>query len=138
MKSVIKILAIAALIFAVSCGTQEKTQLRVEQKKNRADTVKYELLVSEPGFYTWYLTHSRPEWYHSETYYENWNKQYVIAWNNKARSPRGNAFFSEPVNYDFNTDYNPELDHELFYYFQYVERELGYQILASGPKNPIP
>lgn len=138
MKSFINAFGLMAMLFAMSCVTQKNSRVIVEEGSEKDDTAKYELLVTEPGFHTWYLTHSRPEWYHSETYYENWNRQYVIAWNNKAGNPLGNVFFSEPINYDFKTDYNPELDHELFYYFQFVEKKLGYQILANGPKNPIP
>ncbi len=77
--------------------------------------------------------HNSPSMYRSQQYYENWNRQYVSAWNFNAMSERKNSFFEPIVGYEYNVDYGFEINHELFYYFQYVEHVLKIQIMPGGP-----
>lgn len=95
----------------------------------------YELQVLDPGFNTWFETTWSPAKDRSKQYYDTWNDRYVDAWNYKASSARYSYFFTEPINYDYNTDYGMNVDRKLFYYFQYVENELKIPILdGGGPK----
>ena len=130
---------ILILIFGIlaACSSQQEVAIK-SSAKQEADSTEYELIVSETGFKSWFLTRSKPIWYYDEIYYEKWNEEYVRVWNNKVYSPGSHSFFSEPINYDFEEDYNKELDHELYYYFRYVEEELGHEILKYGPKKPVP
>jgi hypothetical protein len=103
------------------------------------DSTEYELIIIDPGFDSWFLIHSRPLWYHSKEYLESWNQQYVSAWNAKALSPRYSRFFESTINWDPFVDYGLEINHMLFYYFQYVEKELKINILPQGmgPKSVL-
>lgn len=96
------------------------------------DSTSYELIVMDPGFETWFLTRSKPAWFHSLQYYENWNRQYVLEWNMKATSPRHSRIFETIIGYDPTVDYGLEINHKLFYYFMYVENELGIPVLPRG------
>ncbi|MCD6355335.1 MAG: hypothetical protein J7L95_07285 [Prolixibacteraceae bacterium] len=123
------------LIFA-ACAIQKKV---VKENKaviieSPADSTEYELETFDPQFETWYELHNTPSTYHSQSYYESWNKQYVSAWNFNATNSRKAAFFEPIVGYDPTVDYGFELNHKLFYYFQYVERVLKIRIIQGGPR----
>jgi hypothetical protein len=122
------------LIFIAACaGNKKLSKIDIKnQGTELKDSVEYELIIFDSGYETWFLTHSKPVWYHSLVYYENWNKQYVVAWNSKAISPRYSKYFDSTIDYDPFINYGLELNHKLFYYFMYVERVLKIDILPSG------
>lgn len=137
MKRIIFWLGIILLIAA--CSTQKGF---VEVKNNNGesiveDSLEYELETFDARFETWYQIHNSPSTYRSQQYYENWNRQYVLAWNYNSMNGRRNSFFEPIVGYDFSVDYGFEINHELFYYFQYVERVLNIQIMPGGPQAVI-
>jgi hypothetical protein len=128
------ILILFILIISFACGTQKPIQQKeVTQETTEEDTVTYELIVLDSGFETWYVTNSKPSWYHSQSYYENWNQQYANAWNNQSIWKRNSQLLEGQINYEAQTDYGLEINHKLFYYFQYVEKKLGIPIIANGP-----
>lgn len=65
-------------------------------------------------------------------YYENWNRQYVAAWNAKAANPIRYPFFQPIQGYDPTEHYGLKLNRKLFYYFQYVQNVLKIPILPAG------
>jgi hypothetical protein len=136
MKQVLFFLAI--IFFVWACSTQkaivkvEKTQPVVE-----ADSIEYGVETFDSKFETWYELHKSPALNRSLDYYEDWNKQYVLAWNHKAISKNKNSFFSPIVGYHSSEEYGFEVNHKLFYYFQYVENVLGIQIMPNGPKGVV-
>ena len=132
---------IIALIFVASCSTQKRAVKVVSHEENKVaqdtaakDSVEYDLETFDGKFETWYQLHDSPALYRSQSYYENWNRQYVAAWNANAMDPRKSWFFDPIVGYDPTVDYGFELNHELFYYFQYVEHVLKIQIMPGGPR----
>jgi len=98
------------------------------------DSTEYELIVFDQGFETWYLMKSSPAMDHSIQYYKNWNRQYVNEWNYRAGTSR---FFNSTIDYDPNENYPFEIEHKLYYYFQYVEQELGIPILRGRARPSI-
>jgi hypothetical protein len=122
------------MVILASCAGQKKIASVTigDQEINGTDSVEYELIVFDPDFESWYLTHSKPDWYYSQTYYEMWNRQYVTAWNNKTMTPRYSRFFETTIDYDPFVDYGLELNHRLFYYFMFVENKLKIPILPTG------
>jgi len=132
---------IIALIFVAACSTQKKAVKVVSHEENKVaqdtaaqDSVEYDLETFDGKFETWYQLHDSPALYRSQSYYENWNRQYVAAWNANAMDPRKSWFFDPIIGYDPTVDYGFELNHELFYYFQYVEHVLKIQIMPGGPR----
>ncbi len=128
---------IIILVFAAACSSQKEVVkikdngTEVEEK----DSLEFELEVLDPKFDTWYTLHDSPAQYRSQSYYENWNHQYVNAWNANALDPRKSKFFEPIVGYDPTQDYGFELNHKLFYYFLYVENVLNIEIMPGGPKS---
>ena len=136
---------ITALVIFAACSTQKGMVKKVGRQEpsvikdsTATDSVEYDLETFDPKFETWYTLHDNPSMYHSLSYYENWNKQYVAAWNANALDSRKSWFFETIVGYDPTVDYGFDLNHKLFYYFQYVEHVLKIQIIpGGGPKAPL-
>lgn len=129
---------IAVLLVGFACsGPKQTPQISFPEGDEVAeDSLEYSLETFDAKFETWYLIQNKPSTYRSQSYYENWNRQYIIAWNQKAIGGR-NRFFEPIIGYDPTVDYGFELNHELFYYFQYVENVLNIPILANSPKSIV-
>jgi hypothetical protein len=130
MKYTLFILA----IMITGCTLQKPAQKSSAPKINTEDSLQYELLVFDTGFDTWYTLKNSPALARGKGYYHDWNVRYVQAWNNKVMGSRHSGIFSDLINYEFNVDYPYEIEHELFYYFQYIEQELHVPILKQGPQ----
>ncbi len=137
MKKLIYLFAVAALLAACS---GPKGMVKIEPNGSEMaeeDSVEYELIVFDPGFETWYMLQNSPARYRSQQYYENWNRQYVSEWNYLATQSRRKSFFQSIMGYEPGVDYGFDLNHKLFYYFQYVEHVLRIPILPNGPVGMI-
>lgn len=127
--------ALLAFIMAVAACTltRETTKVSIgNSPEEDQDSIRYELIILDPGFEAWMISNARPVWFHSKTYLENWNRQYVSAWNSKAVSGRPGRYFDTYIDYQYHIDYGLELNYKLFNYFQYVERKLRIPILPEG------
>ncbi|MBT3385072.1 MAG: hypothetical protein HN778_11375 [Prolixibacteraceae bacterium] len=127
---------IGVLIIIASCSTQKgvgKVKANVEAN-TVTDSVEYDIETFDSKFESWYVMNNSPARYHSKSYYESWNDRYVTAWNINSMNPHKNSFFEPIIGYNPTVDYGFDLNHELFYYFQYVEHVLKIQIMPGGPK----
>ena len=97
--------------------------------KNQQDQDQYDVVIIDPGFNNWFETTWNPAIDHSEKYYDQWNDQYVSAWNYKASHMGYSDYFDSSINYDPATDYGMEVSRKLYYYFRYVEIVKKVQIL---------
>lgn len=124
------------LILLVWACTSPKGVIKVEKNEAdiQGDSVEYELITFDSKFESWYTLQNSPATYRSQFYYENWNRQYVSAWNYNATQLRKSNFFEPIVGYEPNVDYGFEINHKLFYYFQYVEHVLKIEIMPNSPK----
>jgi len=126
-------LIICLLVLGACTGIRESTRVSIENEKIASeDSLQYELVIIDPGFETWFVTHSKPVWFHSQSYLETWNRQYVSAWNSRYISGRWNRCCDTYIDYQFHVDYGLELNHKLYWYFRYVELKLGIAILPEG------
>lgn len=126
---------ILALMAAIVACSGPKGVVAIEPNDEaiaEEDSLSYELVVLDPGFESWYLLNGTPSKYRSQSYYENWNYQYISAWNHNATLPRRRSFFQPIHGYERGVDYGFELNHKLFYYFQYVEHVLKIPIMSHG------
>ncbi|WP_347839839.1 DUF6146 family protein [uncultured Draconibacterium sp.] len=122
------------LIYACS-GTKnsaksEKSSIEVSAE----DSVEYDVETFNAKFDMWYERQNTPAAYRTQTYYENWNRQYVSAWNAKCATASSSWTFEPVVGYNPTEDYGFEMNHKLFYYFMYVENVLKVKIIPGGPK----
>jgi hypothetical protein len=126
---------LAGLLFIWACSTP-KGIVKVEKSEPKAevDSIEYGVETFDSKFETWYAMQKSPAMYRTKQYYENWNRQYVEAWNYKSTQMGKNSFFEPIVGYNPNEDYGFDANHKLFYYFQYVENVLHIKIMSGGPK----
>lgn len=127
---------IGIIILIAACSSQKNVVQgpQVEREETAEDSVEYDLITFDTQFETWYAMHDSPAFYRSKQFYESWNMQYVSAWNNNANDPRKNRFFETIVGYNPTVDYGFDLNHKLFYYFQYVENVLNISIMPNSPR----
>lgn len=131
LKVLMLLVFIGALLFT-SCKTTQKAQgpkQEVELVENDTteteDSTEYELIVMDSKFESWLVTQP-PANYHSQQYYETWNRQYVNEWNQRHNNPmRYGDFYETKIEYDPNVDYGLELNYKLYYYFRFIEEEYG-------------
>ena len=128
------ILCILSLLLILGCSTHQQVTLHETEPEEETDSISYELIVFDPGFETWFISHAKPAIFHDQSYYENWNEQYVRAWNLHDMSPRHARLLDGYIDYDPHTDYGLEINHKLFYYFIYVENILRIPIIPNGPR----
>ncbi|MCD6331818.1 MAG: hypothetical protein J7L89_00945 [Bacteroidales bacterium] len=140
MRSILITWIIAGILIVSGCSTLHKG-VTGDQSKAKApesiqlvakDSTEYELLIIDPGFDQWFITHRKPVWYYSHDYLRTKNLFYVTGWNEKVRDTRyqmrhpNNPFILQ-IDYRPQIDYGLELDWKLFHYFRYIE-ESGWKI----------
>lgn len=133
MKQLYILLVMMLFIWACS-GPKGTVKVEKTEPIVEVDSIEYGVETFDGKFETWYTMRKSPATYRSKEYYENWNKQYVMAWNYKSKTGSKNSFFEPIVGYDSNEDYGFDVNHKLFYYFQYVENVLNIEIMPGGPK----
>ena len=95
----------------------------------------YEIIIIDPGFYSWLKGFARPEGYYSQTFLENRNEIYVLNWNNRVLLPGqyDPNLYLWPIDYDPKIDYGYEVNYKLYNYFIYFQRKYNQRL---GPFIP--
>jgi hypothetical protein len=141
---------IIIFIFAmvlISCGsTRESLAISNDEKvafeQVEGDTItissdktEYEIIIIEPGFYTWLNSIAKPEGYYSQSFLENRNYLMVLEWNQRVLQPmRYNPNLYElQIDYIQNIDYGYEVNYQLYNYFIYFQRKHNQRL---GPFIP--
>lgn len=147
-KKLIAILGItAAVICLANCGTSKNALSITDEEKQafaavEGDTVKisndeteYEIIIIDPGFYTWLNSIARPEGYYSKTFLENRNQLLVVNWNQRALQPnRYNPdLYQMQIDYQPGIDYGYEVNYKLYNYFIFFQRRYNQRL---GPFVP--
>ena len=97
-----------------------------------SDSTEYELLVFDGKFDTFLAMQPSKEFYSNE-YYRNWNIQYVSEWNARHRNPlKYGNFYETLIDYETNIDYGIDLNHQLYNYFLFIEKEYGITLLRRA------
>lgn len=145
----VKKVAVVLLGFLVlGCGTQRET-LEVseneEQIFNSQDEqaveitnqeTEYEIIIIEPGFYTWLNSIARPSGYYSQSWLENRNQILVQNWNLRVLQPRQfdpNLYLWQ-IDYDWQIDYGYDVNWKLYNYFIYFQRKYNQRLSAFVPR----
>lgn len=127
-------IGVGAVVFS-SCGTSKRyakpESQRVEMIADN-DSTEYQLIVLDPGFESYLATQPSAN-FHSQNYYENWNKQYVMEWNMRHRNPlRYGGFYETEIHYNPMVDYGLDLNYRLYYYFQFIKDKYGIVLINRG------
>ena len=130
------IVIVLFLFFLSSCGSnstkkQNKTTEYATLKLNEiaSDSTEYDIIISDVGYES-FLATQKPMNFYSQRYYENWNRYYVLDWNEKVRnsvyhSSKYQNVFDMLIDYDTSTDYGLEVNYKLYYYFIFVQKRYG-------------
>ena len=111
-------------------NSQEEKEVEIKDEESE-----YEIIIIEPGFYTWLLSIARPEGYYSQSFLENRNQLLVMEWNRRVVQP-GNFnpnLYMFQIDYDPNIDYGYEVNYKLYNYFVYFQRKYKQRL---GPFLP--
>ncbi len=134
-------------LFLVSCTTQ-KQAVDVSNEEQavfnsddeqpveiKDEETEYEIIIIEPGFYTWLQSIARPEGYYSQSFLENRNAILVTNWNQRVLQPSmyNPNLYEMQINYDPNIDYGYEVNYKLYNYFVYFQRKYNQRL---GPFFP--
>jgi len=124
------------LFFLSSCGSnsskkQNKTPKYSTLKLDKidSDSTEYDIIISDTGYES-FLATQKPMNFYSQKYYENWNRYYVLDWNDKVRnsiyhSSKYQNVFDMYIDYDPSTNYGMEVNYKLYYYFMFVQKRYG-------------
>ncbi len=125
-----RIIFILPLIVILACNTSKPLVIS-EDNQVAADSVEYDILISEPGFDSWAATNQKPVWYYSEGYYQNFNQLYVQEWNSRVLSSGSDKPFDFMINYDYKINYGIEIEHQLFWYFKFMQDKYNFKLLIT-------
>jgi len=137
----------AVLLLMANCGgTKESVTISKEEKNafsaTEGDAVKisdeeteYEIIIIDPGFYTWLNTIARPEGYYSQSFLESRNQILVQNWNQRVLNPSmySPMLYEMQIDYQPNIDYGYEVNYKLYNYFIYFQRKYNQRL---GPFVP--
>ncbi|MBN3035531.1 MAG: hypothetical protein JW861_08085 [Bacteroidales bacterium] len=122
---------IPLVLLLMACSTSRQVPLP-DATAEGEDSTRYELIVFEPGFENWFLSRSRPGWFHEESYYHAWNVKYVNEWNHRVMHNE----YREP--YDYRIDFDPAetygkgLEYKLYWFFKYLETKYAIRLDISS------
>jgi hypothetical protein len=125
------VILISVLIIFIGC-TAKKTIVKIEDHQDVNDSVEYELILDEPGFDSWAVTNSKPEWYHEKEFYRTWNTLYVTEFNYRVLNYNATHPFTEMINYDQQIDYGLTLEYKLYWYFKFIEYKYNTKLQISS------
>ena len=141
------LLAALGFLFFLGCATQKESLVLTEDEKEIFKSVdeepveisdeesEYEIIVIEPGFYTWLNSIARAPGYYSQAWLENRNQILVINWNQRVLQPQqfNPNLYLWQIDYDPQIDYGYEVNYKLYNYFIYFQRKYNQRI---GPFVP--
>tara|TARA_R110000764_G_scaffold106701_1_gene192524 strand:+ start:106 stop:576 length:471 start_codon:yes stop_codon:yes gene_type:complete len=131
----------------ISCGTTKESlsisndeKVAFEQVEGdtitiSSDKTEYEIIIIEPGFYSWLNSIAKPEGYYSQSFLENRNYIMVLEWNRRVLQPTQYSpnLYELQIDYAQNIDYGYEVNYQLYNYFIYFQRKYNQRL---GPFIP--
>jgi hypothetical protein len=128
------ILIIAAIVGCSSIKTERKKKETPSGIKNDTvrianDSLEYEVIVIEPGFYAWLATQP-PQGFYVQSSMEISNNFKVMEYNLRTINPMryGPNLYPFSIDYDRNIDYGYEVNYLLFNYFLFFEQKYNQRL----------
>jgi signal peptidase I len=132
----------------ISCGaTKESISISNDEKEAfeqvegdtitiSSDKTEYEIIIIEPGFYTWLNSIAKPEGYYSQSFLENRNYLMVLEWNRRVLQPMQYSpnLYELQIDYAQNIDYGYEVNYQLYNYFIYFQRKYNQRLGTFIPR----
>ena len=130
MKNSIYIVVLLLCVI-IGCSTAKSTKITTlsplatqkDTVRIANDSLKYEVVIIEPGFNAWLNSTALPRNYYSQSYLENKNRIYVSEWNRRVMQPmRFNPnLYEMTIDYDPNIDYGYEVNYLIYNYMIYFQ-----------------
>lgn len=132
------VLIIFALIFSfASCDSYKSTTANqgVEEGDTiriKNDSLEYEILIIEPGFYNWLVT-QQPRGFYGQQFLEARNQMWVMEYNRRVMNPQqfDPNLYQQQINYQFGVDYGYEVNYLLYNYLKYFQRTYNQRFPGS-------
>ena len=133
MKKLIIFLFVLALSANANAFQSDVYQSKVAAKPDsvaiaHGDSTEYELIVFDPGFNSWFITHRKPVWYHEKEYYHIKNTFYTTYWNIRVLNNMYRPPYDFEIDYDQKIDYGIDVEWQLFWYFKYMEQKYNIRL----------
>lgn len=118
------------ILWSCASTTPKSNTTAVVQKTSSGDTLRiandsleYEVVIIEPGFYGWLDSFARPRGYYSETFLESRNRLWVQEWNSRVnQASRYNALqYDMRIDYDPNVRYGYEVNYLIYNFFIFFQ-----------------
>ena len=144
MKKLLPFVIIIAII--ASCKSYNTSQVINHEDENalvKTDTVTissdetdYEIIIIEPGFYSWLIKTARPRGFHSQQFLEARNVLLVQSWNQRNLQPQAYDpnLYELRIDYDATTDYGYEINYLLYNYFVYFQLKYDQRLTSLVPR----
>ena len=143
MKNLFILLIITHICF--SCNSPKNTIQKdstIQTKSNdtitiSSDKLEYDIIIIEPGFNTWLNSVAKPEGFYTQSYLENKNNFYIVAWNSQVNQTNHDSqnLYEMQINYQSGIDYGYNLNYKLYNYFIYFQNYYKQNLL--GGRVPI-
>lgn len=132
----------AMFVIMVSCNSsQQVASANKMTSANLGDTIRiandeleYEVIIIDPGFSTWMMTHGKPRGHYSQGYMESRNRIWVNEWNTRALDSRYANLFQMPIDYRNNIDYGYEVNYLLYNYLTYFQLQNNVRLSGYVPR----
>lgn len=136
MKLLKPIFYLLSITLLIACGsysnTTSKTTIIKEDPVVIANkALEYEIIIIDIGFTSYLNSIAQPMSYHSQTYLQNKNRNYVAVWNSRAQNSQryDSSIYENVIEYDLNVDYGLEVNYKLFWYFKFAEKKYKMKLI---------
>lgn len=141
MKYFFYILFLSVMIYSCS-STRDREMRDIEETQTATandtvrianDSLEYEIIIIDPGFFYFLNAVAHPEGYYSQAYLENKNRFLVNDYNERVRQPYryDPTIYEMEINYDPNIDYGYEVNYKLYNYFVYLTHKHNQRFSVS-------
>jgi hypothetical protein len=128
MKTYISIF-ILLFTFLLSCNSTKEMDNNNEPKlesdtvRIANDEIKYEVIIIDGGFTSWFNSTAKPRNYYTQSYLESRNRFWVLEWNSRVNMPTvyNSNQYEMPINYNNFTDYGFEVNYMIYNYLVYFQ-----------------
>jgi hypothetical protein len=145
MKKSISILILLFVIIACSTTSKNVADTNLPAKNVAVndtvrianDSLEYEVIIIDNGFSNWLVSRAYPRNFHSLSYLENKNNQYVTEWNSRVLQPLryDPNLYEMSINYNSTTKYGYEVNYLIYNYMIYFQNTYKQKLWGYVPSR---
>jgi len=133
------ILVLFAIVMFASCDASKSTADNATTNSDANDTIRikndsleYEIIIIEPGFYNWLAT-QQPRGYYGQAFLEARNMMWVMEYNRRVLNPQqfDPNLYLQRIDYEPGIDYGYEVNYLLYNYLKYFQRRYDQRLPGS-------